>query len=152
MVWIKNKGHSVSWKRSQCICTLCEITRASLKINSFGIFRKAEYQLDQRKQQIWLPFAMLHSNNFSETNGLVPNRGFSSVSANLVFVSHQLFYFICCFNATLQLRWSCSATTEFLQGLVSLDSIYFVFWTVPVALPHTVRLIRRLHYHFIRSW
>ena len=80
-------------KKGHYICTLCKTTRASLRINSLGTFRKEERELDQRKHQILLSFA-LHSNNFSGTNGLIPNRGFTSGSESFVFVLHQFLYFI----------------------------------------------------------
>ena len=54
----------------------------------------------------------------------------------------------------LQLQWSCSATTEFLQFQVSFHLFIFVvvLGEFPAALPYTVRLVRRLQCQFTRSW
>ena len=47
--------------------------------------------------------------------------------------------------------WSYSATTAFVEGLVSFDSVCFAFWIDPAALPHTVRLVKSLQYQFTWS-
>jgi len=51
------------------------------------------------------------------------------------------------------MEWSCSATTVFVQILVSFHSVCFcVLSVLSAALPHTMRLVRRLQYQFARSW
>jgi len=88
---------------------------------------------------------MIHSNNLSGTNGLIPNRYFTRGSESLVLYCTSCFIFL--YGDLLALynydgRVAPRLSLEIVQGLVSLDSIYFAFWVVPVALAHTVRLVR----------
>jgi len=41
---------------------------------------------------------------------------------------------------------------EFVQGLISVDSVGFAFWIVLAAVPHTVRLDKKVIVEFARPW